>query len=112
MGMHLHLIICALMCTVAAAQPGGRVVQCGDGEVGGTEQCDDANRVSGDGCNATCFFEPGYMCSSSWRDPEFENTPGVHIHVFANGSSVLDPGQVERCSGPVCATGELWKPEN
>ena len=30
---------------------------CGDGWVGGTEQCDDGNTVAGDGCNATCGWE-------------------------------------------------------
>ena len=31
---------------------------CGDGVVGGTEECDDGNLVSGDGCSATCRLEP------------------------------------------------------
>jgi cysteine-rich repeat protein len=26
------------------------------------EQCDDSNATSGDGCNATCEVEPGYVC--------------------------------------------------
>lgn len=31
---------------------------CGDGVVGGTEECDDGNTTAGDGCNATCKLEP------------------------------------------------------
>jgi cysteine-rich repeat protein len=30
---------------------------CGDGTVGGSEECDDGNTVSGDGCSATCVIE-------------------------------------------------------
>lgn len=30
---------------------------CGDGWVGGNEQCDDGNTAAGDGCNATCGWE-------------------------------------------------------
>jgi cysteine-rich repeat protein len=30
---------------------------CGDGVLGGGEQCDDGNNVSGDGCSATCALE-------------------------------------------------------
>jgi cysteine-rich repeat protein len=30
---------------------------CGDGLVGGNEECDDGNNVSGDGCSATCTSE-------------------------------------------------------
>lgn len=42
--------------------------KCGDGMIGGGEQCDDGNTKAGDGCNATCALEtvtgvdtcPGY----------------------------------------------------
>ena len=30
---------------------------CGDGAVGGTEECDDGNTVDGDGCSSTCEIE-------------------------------------------------------
>ena len=35
---------------------------CGDGQLTADETCDDGNTVSGDGCNATCFEEPGWTC--------------------------------------------------
>ena len=43
---------------------GPRVVPdlCGDGIQGPTEQCDDGNEVSGDGCTLTCLLEPGWEC--------------------------------------------------
>lgn len=34
-----------------------QVPVCGNGKKEGIEQCDDANRVNGDGCSATCRFE-------------------------------------------------------
>ncbi|MGZ3419853.1 MAG: DUF4215 domain-containing protein [Polyangiales bacterium] len=42
--------------------------KCGDGFIGGTEQCDDGNTANGDGCSSTCTMEtltgvdtcPGY----------------------------------------------------
>ncbi len=38
---------------------------CGDGIVGGGEQCDDGNISNGDGCNASCNVEAGYTCTGS-----------------------------------------------
>jgi len=49
-------------------QPCVYTVECGDGKVNGPEQCDDGRDpvtgvpVSGDGCDATCQIEPGYVC--------------------------------------------------
>src|SRR5690606_15523559 len=40
------------------------VARCGDGEISGSEQCDDGNRLSGDGCSAGCSREAGYECAS------------------------------------------------
>jgi cysteine-rich repeat protein len=34
-----------------------REARCGDGVVNGTEQCDDGNLMSGDGCSSTCVRE-------------------------------------------------------
>jgi cysteine-rich repeat protein len=38
---------------------------CGDNFISVGEQCEDGNTVSGDGCSATCQFEPGYTCTST-----------------------------------------------
>ncbi len=36
---------------------------CGDGKKMGELECDDGNRMDGDGCDSTCHVEPGYNCS-------------------------------------------------
>jgi cysteine-rich repeat protein len=38
---------------------------CGDGLITGTEQCDDGNTVSGDGCSSSCQIETGFQCVST-----------------------------------------------
>src|SRR3569623_1605557 len=48
-----------------------RATVCGDGKKEGTEACDDGNAVDGDGCSATCTFEPDCstgMCFSKCGD--------------------------------------------
>jgi cysteine-rich repeat protein len=48
----------------------------GAGPLGTTEQCDDLNTVSGDGCSAQCTIEPGFACE----------VPGAcHLAVCGNG---------------------------
>jgi cysteine-rich repeat protein len=37
---------------------------CGDGERVASEQCDDGNMLSGDGCSSSCVVEAGYECRS------------------------------------------------
>jgi len=44
-----------------------REAGCGDGLVLGGEQCDDANQVGGDGCNASCNLESGHLVVDSCR---------------------------------------------
>jgi len=99
----------------SAAGAGARPVQCGDNVQAGAEQCDDGNTADGDGCSATCQFEPGFMCTHHWRDALAGGAPGTFLHVFAaNASFALDAAAgAEACSGPaVCARGALWRPEN
>jgi len=38
-------------------------VSCGDGSMGGAEECDDSNTAPGDGCDATCRIESGWICA-------------------------------------------------
>jgi cysteine-rich repeat protein len=44
---------------------------CGDGVLNAnslsrtSEECDDGNRVSGDGCSASCLPEPGFVCTGA-----------------------------------------------
>ena len=39
------------------------VVVCGDGIYLTAEDCDDGNRISGDGCSANCTVESGFVCT-------------------------------------------------
>ncbi len=36
---------------------------CGDGFNYGFYECDDGNKISGDGCDATCRIEKGFNCT-------------------------------------------------
>ena len=38
---------------------------CGDNIISHSEQCDDGNDVSGDGCSDLCQIEPGYRCTKT-----------------------------------------------
>jgi cysteine-rich repeat protein len=39
-------------------------LDCGDAERGNTEECDDGNKASGDGCSAVCTAEPDVLCAA------------------------------------------------
>ncbi|MDY0001752.1 MAG: DUF4215 domain-containing protein, partial [Polyangia bacterium] len=41
------------------------LTRCGDGHLGGDEECDDGALVDGDGCAADCQMEPRWSCSGS-----------------------------------------------
>ena len=62
------------------------IEHCGDGIVTWGDVCDDANRVSGDGCDATCSVEPDYTCVNDPGGPSVCTTPGC-------GDGRLDPGE-------------------
>src|SRR2546428_9962874 len=61
--MHLRRSLLALAVTLASAvlpidhSVAGNSLTCGNGIVEGTEECDDGNTTSGDGCSATCQLE-------------------------------------------------------
>lgn len=42
-----------------------RISVCGDGILGSSETCDDANVAGGDGCSASCQTEPSYRCTGT-----------------------------------------------
>jgi len=88
----------ATICT-ACTQTGFSVVsgvcqaQCGDGLIAGTEQCDDRNRLSNDGCSSTCQIETLWACTGQ---------PSVCTY---NGPAVCGNGRIER--GEECDDGNL-----
>ncbi|WP_437911901.1 DUF4215 domain-containing protein [Sorangium sp. So ce302] len=60
-------------------------IVCGDGAVGSAEQCDDGNTMSGDGCSATCTYEPDVLCENAVELVIGENTGNT-----ATGTSVFE----------------------
>jgi len=46
-----------------SAQNGVCAPLCGDGLIVGNEQCDDKNKVSGEGCSSTCQVEAFFTCT-------------------------------------------------
>ncbi len=79
-----------LQCTANCGYDPGACVAptCGDGIISPSagEQCDDNNTASGDGCNAACQVEVGWLCSGEPSTCE----PSC-------GNSTWDPG--EDCDG-------------
>ena len=41
---------------------GNCVTKCGDGVLTENEECDDNNKVDGDGCSSSCKLEEGFSC--------------------------------------------------
>jgi cysteine-rich repeat protein len=63
---------------------------CGDGGVQGAEQCDDGNRLSGDGCDAFCQVEQNY-CGNAQQEPwEFCDEEGLTLGSAASGYECPD----------------------
>lgn len=69
-------------------------VVCGDGVQNGSEECDDHNLMSGDGCDAMCKVEPAFLCNNA--------TPislGMTMGDNSNGSSIFEaPADQAQCT--------------
>jgi cysteine-rich repeat protein len=87
---------------------------CGDGTLDATEQCDDGNLMSGDGCNATCTFEGG--CSNGLdddgdvlvdypADPGCQNAGGTENPKCQNGLDDDADGKVDFDGGAAANGG-------
>ncbi len=66
--------------SVSAAGGGGLAINscttsavCGDGSINGSEQCDDGNTRSGDGCSSSCQVEQGWVCSGQPSSCQIQN---------------------------------------
>jgi len=77
---------------------------CGDGILTTREECDDGNDVEGDGCNSTCFMEPGYNCGENYLGElsvcqdtnECEELPVSPCHVLDTNATCDNlPGSYE-----------------
>ena len=78
----------------------------GDGRRVGTEQCDDGNVISGDGCTASCLVEEGWRCTGGGlltRDV-CRPIPGDGI---VTGTEQCDDGNVVRVWRCVCVCGAV-----
>ncbi|MFA5625646.1 MAG: DUF4215 domain-containing protein [Bradymonadales bacterium] len=64
-----------------------QVENCGNGEINAGEGCDDANRVSGDGCSEVCQIEEGWLC------PELGVACYKQPVVSKCGNAELDAGE-------------------
>ena len=110
-------------CQVMGETCGGGGVQnqcgspsmCGDGILSGSEECDDGNQNSGDGCSATCTVEPAYMdpCDGLDNDGDGEvdeghvpTTCGVTGGDCVAGMTACVAGSVT-CVGEVGPTAEV-----
>lgn len=75
---------------------------CGDGQVRGTEQCDDGHRVSGDGCGADCQFEQGWACTvdaTSGATTCFQTTCGDGLRQGNADTEACDDANVNSGDG-------------
>jgi len=59
------------------------LVRCGDGMLGGIEQCDPP--AVGAGCSATCKLEPGYVCDAPPAVPDPSKPASCHRTVCGDG---------------------------
>ena len=112
------------------------VPQCGNGVVDVNEQCDDGNRVDGDGCSAACQFEDE-ICTDQIDndgddlvdcfdtedcacDPPFEDPTKIDFNVGAGGldrlkasgfsppAATFDPTLDTFCVMLATPTGKIW----
>ncbi len=72
---------------------------CGDGFLGGAEQCDDKNQVNGDGCDNACRVENGFACTA------FPTSPSVCTAQHAAPGSA--PAADTSSSAPVSAPDDI-----
>jgi len=68
---------------------------CGDGQVGGDEECDDGNALTGDGCRPDCTDE---LCGDGILDPQEQ---------CDDGNLVSGDGCQASCALPVCGDAVL-----
>ena len=57
---------------------------CGNGQIDGSEYCDDGNEMDGDGCSSSCTQEVGYKCITPFLDQPSTCTAG------AQGARIAD----------------------
>jgi cysteine-rich repeat protein len=70
-------------------------LNCGNGVLDGDEQCDDGNKLVGDGCSGSCRVEPGWQCSEEAVTTALLSAPDAENSVQNTGAmSVLSDSAV------------------
>ncbi len=67
--MRIHILLFVVLCILSCA--GGKKKSvipkpCGNGQADPGEECDDGNRLGGDGCSEDCTVEPGWSCDTGF----------------------------------------------
>jgi cysteine-rich repeat protein len=78
--------------------------QCGDGQIAGSEVCDDDNVLAGDGCSVACAVESGWTCSGAPSTCSTVCGDGVKAGLEAcdDGNLVSHDGCSSTCTAEVC----------
>lgn len=101
---------CALttLLTIAASSVCARAyAACGDGAIDGSDTCDDANLVSGDGCTASCQFEAGYLCTGTPSVCCFADATAAYA-LLANASYSASEGAITLTPDDIWKEGTAW----
>ena len=72
----------------------GLINCCGNGDVDGFEQCEDGNRMAGDGCDSNCQIEVGWRCDETGCETDCGDGETV-------GAELCDDGN--RFDGDMCS---------
>lgn len=84
-------------------------VGCGNGILGGGEECDDGNNVNGDCCRVDCKFEnPGAVCSSDANACTDDVCDGAGSCTHPNNTDPCDDGDI--CTAPGSCSGGACQP--
>src|SRR4030095_2148797 len=75
---------------------------CGNGIIGGTEQCDDGNVIGADGCSVTCQVEPCFQCAGQPSVCSPDTGAPCTDNVFCNGPDTCNGGTCSVHGGNPC----------
>ena len=72
---------------------------CGDAVLTISEECDDQNFISGDGCSNTCLIEDGYLCDSSILPSDCVPICGDSKNMIGEFCDDGDISSADKCEG-------------
>lgn len=76
------------------------VATCGNYMIDVPETCDDGNKVSGDGCNSSCYLEAGYLWNTTSLEVYSTCGDGVKVSTETcdDGGVLNGDGCSENCT--------------